>query len=90
MKRNEALKFIRDNSRLVRSHLLNPVPKHERDEEYDPNYMEQRLSDKGVPFIINDYGKHGWDIYFLASGNKVDETISKFKEVCLRETNSPA
>lgn len=83
MNRSEALKFIRDNSRLVRSTHLNPVPKHQMDESYDANYQEQRLSDKGVPFIINDYGRHGWDIYFLSQGNNVDETIKRFKKSCL-------
>lgn len=86
MKRNEALEFIRNHSRLVRSVHLNPVPKHEIDEYYDANYMEQRLSDKGVPFVINDYGKHGWDIYFLASGNNVEKTIGDFKKICLLES----
>lgn len=89
MNRKEALEFIRDNSRLVRSYHMNPIPKHEMDVDYEANYMEQRLSNKGVPFILNDYGKHGWDLYFISGGNKVDATISKFKELCLLEKNHP-
>jgi len=83
MNRKDALQFIRDNSRIVRSTHLNPAPKHEIDETYDANYQEQRLSDKGVPFIINDYGRHGWDIYFLSQGNSVEKTIDEFNKRCL-------
>lgn len=89
MNRKEALKFIRDNSRLVRSYQMNPVPKHEMDADYEANYMEQRLSNIGIPFILNDYGKHGWDVYFISGGNNVEATINKFKELCLLKVNHP-
>lgn len=88
MNRKEALKFIRDHSRLVRQHHTNPVPKHERDADYEPNYTEQRISDKGIPFIVNDYGKHGWELYFISGTNNTDEAIAKFKTNCLKENNS--
>jgi len=81
MKRNEALEFIRNNSRCVRQHLLNPVPKNEREDDYEPNYLEQRLGNNGTPFILSDYGKHGWDLYFISTGNKVDKSLNEFCSV---------
>ena len=76
MNRNEGLKFIQKNSRLVRKTLLNPP--FSKDEEYEANYIEQRLGNNGTPFIINDYGKHGWDIYFLFGSAVTQDRINEF------------
>ena len=81
MKRNEALEFIRDNSRCIREHLLNPTPKNERQDDYEANYLEQRMGNNGTPFILADYGRHGWELYFICTGNRTDTSIEKFCEV---------
>ncbi len=78
MKRKEALEFIRDNSRIVREHLLNPVPKSQREDDYEPNYLYQCLGNNGTPFIYTDYGRHGWELYFISTGNNVDKSLTEF------------
>lgn len=87
MNRITALEFIRDNSRLITSMLANPVKKSEQWEGYEPIYFEQRIGNNGTPFIIQDMGKNGWDIYFIIGGNDVGNSIIKFCEVT--GTNKP-
>jgi hypothetical protein len=77
MNRHEALRFIRENSRMVRSILINPTPKIGRDEYYEENYEEQRIGNNGQIFILTDYGRHGWDLYF-PTGNNIDKTMQEF------------
>lgn len=78
MKRNEALKFMRDNSRLITSMLANPIKKADIYDSYEPIYFEQRMGNNGTPFIIQDMGKNGWDIYFISGVNNVDKSMEKF------------
>lgn len=78
MNRNEALKFIRDNSRSVFSMCSNPVPINERHRTYEAAYLEQRVGNNGEVFFLHDYGSHGWNIYFPVSGNNVDTSIEEF------------
>jgi len=81
MNRNEALKFIRDNSRCVRQHLLNPAPKAERQDDYEANYLEQRIGNNGTPFVLSDYGKQGWDLYFISTGKNIEKTLTEFRSI---------
>lgn len=81
MDRIKGLDFIRDNSRLVSRMLGNPVPKENQGDWYEPCYFEHRIGGNGTPFMLQDMGKHGWDIYFICGGNNVDESIKRFAEV---------
>lgn len=78
MNREEALKFIRDNSRLIKSVEINPLPKNHREKDYDPNYWEQRIGDNGTIFMLNDFGKNGWELYFLAGSINIQFNIEMF------------
>lgn len=80
MNRNEALRFIRDNSRCVCSMLANPVSKSEQWEGYEPIYFEQRIGNNGNLFILQDCGKNGWDIYFNGNSNNIEKSLSRFLE----------
>lgn len=81
MTRQQGIQFIRENSRAVRITHLNPIDKRLIDDDYDANYSEQRLTNNGIPFVLNDYGRHGWDLYLLVGGNETDSKISKFCEL---------
>jgi hypothetical protein len=81
MNRTEALNFIRDNSRQVCRMLGNPVPKEDQGDWYEPCYFEQRLGMNGTPFVLQDMGKHGWEIYFIQPGNLVDLSMKSFAEI---------
>lgn len=78
MNRREALKFIRESSRCVNSTCINPIKKEDMYPNYEPVYLEQRIGKNGAVFILQDNGKHGWDIYFNTGGNNVDESLQQF------------
>lgn len=78
LNRHTALQFIRCSSRLITSMLGNPVPEEDKGDWYEPCYFEQRLGNNGTPFILQDMGKHGWDLYFICGGNNIDKTIEQF------------
>lgn len=80
MTRTRALEFIRENSRILVRLLVNPIDKEDEYDSYTPMYFEHRIGSNGTPFILQDCGKNGWDIFFLVGGNEVKSTIIKFAE----------
>ena len=78
MNRKEALDFIINNSRSIRSFHLNPVSKAEKDADYEANYFEHRIGNNGTTFCLLDMGKHGWDLYFPVGSNEISPTIEMF------------
>lgn len=71
MNRNEALAFIRDNSRLIADLSL---PKSDRS-------YEHRIGNNATAFILLDMGIHGWELFFINEGNNVDKTITAFCKI---------
>lgn len=90
MNRNEALKFIRDNSRLIVSTQINNKKDWGRSEPFEPNYLEHRMGNNGTPFILHDWASNGWDIYFISGNNKISETLEQFSKQTGCEIKEPA
>ncbi len=76
--RERTLKFIRENSRVILSIHANPIKKADMYESYEPVYWEQRMGKNGTPFILQDMGKNGWDLYFLQGGNELTASLQQF------------
>lgn len=81
MDRHSALDFIRQHSKLITSMLGNPVKKADQWDDYEPIYFEQRMGRNGTPFILQDTGKNGWDLYFIIGGNSVTDSLREFAKV---------
>lgn len=73
MNRQEALDYIRNNSRLVRIFTENL-------ESGDKSVFEQRMAYNGKLFFLHDMGEHGWDMFYRPGGITIDSAIEKFNE----------
>lgn len=67
-KRNEALQFIKDNSRLIADFSL---PKINRT-------LEHRIGNNGHSFVLLNMVEHGWELFFSDNTNKISTSIEHF------------